>query len=240
MYFLIEDKSAVSYKTALDVLCELCPDFKPQTVMVDFETGEHSAIRAVFPTAVIKGCLFHFKQCIMRKYMKLPGYSENELMKSDLSAVYGLAFLPVHDVIIGWNLIKAILQAQYPAATAEFIRYFEANWIYSTKYPLEMWNCYAITLSDDPRTNNLSEGSNNALNVSAGCSSPTICKFVDILRRFNSEAELKILQSSTGMNANRKKRNKFVIRDERIKRTVLAYNPANKLSYCRSLGHLYE
>ena len=84
------------------------------------------------------------------------------------------------------------------------------------------------------------EGSNNALNVSAGCSSPTIYKFVDILRRYNSESELKILQTTTGMNAIRKKRNKFIIRNERIKRTVLAYNPKNKLSYCRSLGHLYE
>ena len=55
-FTLLEDKS-VSYKTALEVLCELCPDFKPKTGMVDFETGEHSAVRSVFPTAVIKGCL---------------------------------------------------------------------------------------------------------------------------------------------------------------------------------------
>ena len=110
--------------------------------MVDFETGEHSAVRSVFPTAVIKGCLFHFKQCLMRKFVKLPGYSDNELMKSDLSAVYVLAFLPVHDVITGWNEIKAILQSQYPA-TLQFITYFESTWIYNTRYPC--WRCGTAT-----------------------------------------------------------------------------------------------
>ena len=34
--------------------------------------------------------------------------------------------------------------------------------------------------------------------------------------------------------------NKFILRDERIKRTVLAYDSTNMLTYCRSLGHLYE
>ena len=81
---------------------------------------------------------------------------------------------------------------------------------------------------------------NNALNVAAGCSSPTIFRLMDILLRFNSEAELKILQTATGVQATRKRRNKFILRDERIKRTVLAYDPTNILTYCRSLGHLYE
>ena len=48
----------MSYKTALTVLCELCPDFKPKTVMVDVETAEHSAVRSVFPTAVIRDVYF--------------------------------------------------------------------------------------------------------------------------------------------------------------------------------------
>ena len=83
---------------------------------------------------------------------------------------------------------------QYPA-TAAFISYFESNWLNNPHYPLKMWNCYDATLSDDPKTNNVSEGSNNALNTAAGCSSPTIYRFIDIIQGFNSEAELKNLQS---------------------------------------------
>ena len=41
--------------------------------------------------------------------MKLSGYSENELTKSDLSAVYGLAFSPVHDAITSQSTAVFIL-----------------------------------------------------------------------------------------------------------------------------------
>ena len=108
-------------------------------------------------------------------------------MKSNLHAVYGLAFVPVDDVSNGWTCLKVkSLLIQYPA-TAAFITYFESTWINNTAYPIKMWNHYDITLSDDPRTNNFSEGSNSALNTATGCSSPTIPRPMDMLCRFNAE-----------------------------------------------------
>ena len=157
-------------------------------------------------------------------------------MKSDLHNVYGLAFVPVGDVLLGWNALKPLL-AQYPA-TASFITYFEATWLNNRQYPITMWNCYDSTLSDDARTNNYSEGSNNALNTAAGCASPTIYRLIDILQGFNSGAELKILQTATGLEATRKPRNKTIKMQERVKRTVEGYSSASIVAYCRSLGHL--
>ena len=80
-----------------------------------------------------------------------------------------------------------------------------------------LWNVHLSTLSGDARTNNFSEGSNNALNTAAGCSSPTISRLMGILCRFNAEAETKILQASTGQDQTRKQRQKIVLRNERIK-----------------------
>ena len=77
-------------------------------------------------------------------------------MKNDLHVVYGLAFVPIDDVVLGWNGLKPLL-TQY-SATASFITYFESNWLSNRHYPIAMWNCYSATLSDDPRTNNYSEG----------------------------------------------------------------------------------
>ena len=74
-------------------------------------------------------------------------------MKFDLHADYGQSFVPVDDVRLGWNLYRA---------TATFISYFESNWLNN---PIYMRNCYDSTLSDDARTSNHSEGSNNALNM---------------------------------------------------------------------------
>ena len=157
-------------------------------------------------------------------------------MRSDLHSVFGLTFVPVGDVLLGWNGLKPLL-TQYPA-TATFITYFESTWLYNRHYPITMWNCYDATLSDDARTNNFAEGSNNALNTAAGCSSPTIYRLVDILKGFNAQAELKILQTATGMEATRKPRNKTLKTKERVKKTVQGYRSANIVAYCRSLGHL--
>ena len=52
----------------------------------------------------------------------------------------------------------------------------------------------------------------------AGCSNPTIYRLLDILRRFNAEAELKIMQTSTGLELTRKPRNKAVKQNEMIKK----------------------
>ena len=63
--------------------------------MVDFENTEHSAIRSHFIDAFIRACLFHWKQCLLRRFRKIDGYSDNELMRSDLHSVFGLAFVQV-------------------------------------------------------------------------------------------------------------------------------------------------
>ena len=233
MYILIEDKTCSLYSKAIEVLKSYCPDFDSDSFMVDFEKAEHSAIRSHFIDAIIKGCLFHWKQCLNRKFKAVVGYEDNELLRNDLHTVFGLAFVPVDDVLHGWSLLKPLLM-QYPDA-APFIDYFQKNWLYNRSYPISMWNCYEATLSDDPRTNNQAEGNNNALNTAAGCSSPTIYRLMDILKGFNAESELKILQTTTGLQATRKPRNNTIKMKERVKKTVQNYRRENIVLQCRFL-----
>ena len=101
MYFFLEDKSGPSYSKYLEIITSHCSDFESEVFMVDFEKTEHSATIIHFHDAIIKGCLFHWKQCLLRRLRKLTGYADNELMQSDLHAVYGLAFMPIDDVCLG-------------------------------------------------------------------------------------------------------------------------------------------
>ena len=137
-----------------------------------------------------------------------------------------------------WQDLKRLYHLLYPQQTAALITYFEQTWL-NTTYPIEMWNVHESTLQGDPRTNNFSEGGNNSLNQSAGCANPTICKFIEKLQLYNTEAEMKLLQLMTGQPPARKKRNKEVIRQERILRLVQAYDDNSRLSFCRSRGYLY-
>ena len=51
-----------SYKKALKIAINHCPEFGSATFMIDFEKSEHIAIRTHLPNSVIKGCLFNWKQ----------------------------------------------------------------------------------------------------------------------------------------------------------------------------------
>ena len=90
---------------------------------------------------------------------------------------------------------------------------------------------YQSVLDNDPRTNNVSEGGNNAINTAAGCSHPTIIPFVKILQRYNAEQEAKINQFNTALTGEQEQLQKSKDRDERIFRIVSRYDGLNLLSY---------
>ena len=245
MYFLIEETSCPSYSMALQIIKAHFPDFDSAVFIVDFEKSEHSALRTQFPIVVIKGCLFHWKQFLLRRFRKLPGYADNESMKSNLHAVYGLAFVPVDDVSIGWTCLKSLL-IQYTATLDSSVhRILRINLApplaqhHSISYQdVESLTAHSLA-TQEPTTSLKVQTSNNALHTAAGCASPTIPRLMDILCRFNAEAELKILQTSIGLQATRKPRNKVIKQNERIRRTVEGYTSANIVTYCRSLGYLH-
>ena len=52
-YDFFESKSIALYSHVLEKLHEAAPFWTPQDVVVDFETAEHTAVRAVFPGATL-------------------------------------------------------------------------------------------------------------------------------------------------------------------------------------------
>ena len=51
----------------LTKLLALNPNLKPETIMLDFEKAMYNAMKLVFPSTEIKGCIFHLCQNIYRK-----------------------------------------------------------------------------------------------------------------------------------------------------------------------------
>jgi len=204
-YILLEDKSTASYLRALQLLSSAAPLLFPATVMVDFETTEHTAIRQVFPHAQIRGCLFHFKQCIKRHLTSdIPGYSTSGVVRGSFNAIYGLAFIDPVDIDRAWVLLRAELLRDYPFhTTAVILFYVESTWLYNRTYPRDMWSVYHSIILKDARTNNVSEASNNAFNIAAAASHLAMPKYVKHLQLFNAEAETTYLQQSTYLSTRR-------------------------------------
>ena len=119
------------------------------------------------------------------------------------------------------------------------IDYLESTWLYSTCYPREMWNMYESVKNKDPRTNNVSEGGNNAINIAAGVSHPKIVPFIKIIQRFNAEHESDLQQFTTGANPHRRRsarRTRTIERDDRILAIVTSNDGFNLLSYLRRVA----
>jgi hypothetical protein len=43
----------------------------PRFITIDFERGAIGALKNIFPNALIKGCNFHFNQCLFKKIQEL-------------------------------------------------------------------------------------------------------------------------------------------------------------------------
>jgi hypothetical protein len=75
VYVLLKRKTASVYRRVFAVLRELAlaqdQTFAPTSMLTDFETGLIRAVREEMPNTFLRGCLFHFSQCIYRKVRQL-------------------------------------------------------------------------------------------------------------------------------------------------------------------------
>ena len=172
------------------------------------------------------------------RFAALPGYKDTLDMRKHVNSIYGLAFVPVADVLRTWGDLKNLLTLLYPHVIGPVITYFESTWLYGD-YPLQHWNVYTCSLYSDPRTNNYDEGGNNAINQSMGVIKPTFYKFTENLQLYNCEAEPQLLQLDTRLkNPRRPTRNSESDRKAAIQ--VAEYDVNDRVAYCRSLGYWYS
>ena len=88
-------------------------------------------------------------------------------------------FLPINDVLPAWTELKTKIWILYPSSyISDYINYFETTWLFSTSYPISMWNVTSAVEYDEPRTNNASEGGNNALNRAFKAAHPSLWTFL--------------------------------------------------------------
>ena len=85
VYSLLPNRTEDTYVRTLQYIQETCHDlgfhFAPRTFQMDFEKSAHNAVRTVLPTTRLRGCLFHYTQCIWRRTQKVglaSEYTEND------------------------------------------------------------------------------------------------------------------------------------------------------------------
>jgi hypothetical protein len=172
---LMELTSLVLGETVPDIRARFYPDF-----MCDYVSGLLASIRLYFPHSRIRGCYFHFTQCVYH-HVKHLGYAwyylHDDGFRFRVRCIIALGFVP-------WQLKKRVLYDD----SWEFLRqdarirhfldsYFIPTWV-NGSYELWLWDWFMVEV----KTNNLVEGWNHGMKVKFKHSAhPVLWEFLDVM-----------------------------------------------------------
>ncbi|KAF4527869.1 hypothetical protein B566_EDAN014789 [Ephemera danica] len=133
-FILLPGKSQHLYDRAFQALHNLRPDMQPKKVLIDFERGAKNALQREFPGIVVKGCNFHFAQCVWRQIQSIPDilrrFKADEDFAVQLKMLISLSFVPSNDVV---EKFEEMLQFDFfkdnEELLAPLMNYFESTWI---------------------------------------------------------------------------------------------------------------
>lgn len=71
VFSLLHNKTSATYRRLFSLfrtaVSERQSALTPETWMIDFEVTARNAVGGIFPNTTIRGCFFHYTQCIWRK-----------------------------------------------------------------------------------------------------------------------------------------------------------------------------
>lgn len=126
-------KTKKCYTAVLKYIKSNILDFEAAEFMTDFEAGMRSAIKKCYPSAIVRGCWFHYVAAL-RKKLRLMGMSK--LLKSNSNAktlkkmLMNLPLLPAEMFEKGYTFIKRQASSwKLFNSFKKFFAYFERQWI---------------------------------------------------------------------------------------------------------------
>ena len=178
----------------------------------------------------IYGCYFHLSQSFWRRIQSdglKKWYDPN--LRLTYRKVQALAFLPIDDVIAGFDLVKA----EALGSVKSFLTYVENNYIGKVKdekrmiprFPISLWNLHERVKNDLPRTNNNVESWHSRIKPDVS-KNLTVKKVIEFFRleQNNMETDLVLLFGGETLKQTKKK---VALREEKLKIVVKEYNTSN-------------
>lgn len=134
LYVLMSRKTRRCYEHLFKYIKKHLIDLgESKSIMTDFECAMRNALRIVFPQTELNACWFHSTQAAKKRAMQTPQlYPYLYLHKDAREIYYKLLSLPLlhpRDIIPEFQKLKVIALAKHRAVFAEFIKYFERQWI---------------------------------------------------------------------------------------------------------------
>jgi len=215
VYILLQRKTQTSYESMLHILED--HGCFPTVVIIDFEQSVDNALRAVFGNHVqTQFCFYHLTQATWRQIQSLGltnTYKDDNEFRLYCGQLDALAFLPIDQVPAGMNHLKETM----PEPAEPLVEYFDRTYV-SGKLrqvpqqngnnlapirirrvpPLfapDKWNMHQVTMDNQPRTNNISEGWNNKFTSLVGEQHPSVWTLIGVLQQESERVKTVLLQN---------------------------------------------
>ncbi len=135
---------------------KLCPNqFKPKTILGDFEISAHFSIGEIFPDCILKCCTFHLGYAWYRKIVShgfQHDYMEGTPLGKSLKCSFGLPYVPENEVEDAFAELFSITSAEVTL----FSDYILENYITpDSRFPPSLWT--RPPCARDPTTTNEAE-----------------------------------------------------------------------------------
>jgi len=244
-----------TYRTVYQVLKrkarEIGVVLAPEVFMMDFELANMNAARISFVSASIKGCLFHFTQSLYRYLISLGLKQEYEILESPIRkqaiALFALPFIPLEEIV---EVFENITEGMDPRLDA-LISYIDSTYVQGPlrrrrrvppRFPPQVWNVYDLVLNGDERTNNAVEGWHNHLQKMMVVHHGSLWRFLDILKKEETQIRNTIVQVQGGHTNIREPVNKKYKTNQRQIENIVNQCEAYKLEgnvvgYLRAIGY---
>ncbi len=244
VFVLSKHRSVRTYEAALSALAVhsrlLQCEFKPKTIVCDFESSLHSALKSQLPDSRIQGCYFHFCQCLYRKLASLglsSSFAKNDNFRVLVRVIMALAFLPSCEVEHSFTCLVAHF-AKFDPNVDKLFKYMRKHWLHD----VDTWNVYNARI----RTNNDIEGWHSSVSKRIR-KHPDIYQFLALLQDEEQMSRLLINQCDASQAVKRtnkrhaeisKKLSNLKFEYVKGRRTRLSFLKACSAAISGSIGRL--
>ncbi|XP_053946208.1 uncharacterized protein LOC128855375 [Anastrepha ludens] len=258
VYALLENKEQKVYEKVFSVVLQeaerLGIDISlPIKVMTDFELAIINAVKIVIGEDKARCCFFHLCQNMYRHIQseglqKMYCDPEDRSVKVATHMICALAFVPHQNIAREFETLKN----EIPKEMRPISKYFDATYVRGKpakgrrkqvhpRYAPDLWCQYDAVIQQTARTNNISEGWHNRLQVVIGKDHPSFYIFLSELQKEQSDTEIMMRQLQSGQQVKKNKYSKRLKHEQRIFNIVSKYHEYvdnnDIVTYLKTLGY---
>lgn len=248
VFAIMSSKSKEAYSELFYELCKCACNFNitlnPMRIVSDFEKASVAAAKMFFPSALYKGCLFHFGQIIWRRVQAegcAKKYGTNEDFSIQIRMLKSLAFVPSDEIEFYYRELKK----EFDADAAKIGKWFEKNYVTGEltkrrKQTLPMYSPEFWSISDShhenfPRTSNSVEAWHRRLKVVIGKPHIGVYLLISELSKELIVAKSRIEKMKAGIVV--PKKTKMIEKNKNLSNIMKERANQDPLSFLKNIAH---